>query len=131
MKYNYTVLFEKGNYALIERGEKHLEYAVVASLKPESERKYEGSDWGWTCGYTEHTPQGLSVMLDFFRLKTETNYISRSRLEELANLFKDAAAAYYDRDATDEELEEEIEELFDLMGLEDYEKEFFRCKANN
>lgn len=89
MKYNYTVLFEKHNYALIERGDKYPEYAVVNGLKPESERKYEGSDWDYTCEYIEHTPQGLSAMLDFFRLKTEENYVERSRLKELATLFKD------------------------------------------
>ena len=84
-KYEYTVLFEMERCALVERGARR-EYAVVDGLVPEGERKYEGSDWGLTVSYAEHSPEGLSRMLDLFRTRTEKGFVSRSKLEESCNI---------------------------------------------
>lgn len=86
MKDDYTVLFEKGNYALIERGI-NKEYAVVYNLVPESERRYKGGDWEKTVAHTMyHSLTGLSYMIEKFRMCTEENYITRQRFRELAIL---------------------------------------------
>ena len=126
MNYKYRVLFEKNEIALIERGKKQPEYAVVSGLVQESERRYEGDDWNWTVGYASHDAVGLSSMLDLFRAKTENAYISRVRLEELATRLKKEVVniCLYDCAASDEE----IMDIFDKMNLEEYEKDFFGIK---
>ena len=87
----YEVILEKGEYALILRGSRMEEYAVVNGLNKEI------GEWGWTCcyynfgNYTQiDKTQALFLALDYFRMRTETDYIPRCRLEELATLFKDA-----------------------------------------
>ena len=116
----YEVIMEKKEYALITRGEKLKEYAVVNGLNKET------GDWAWTCSYFAYEydgmPQGnqalaLASAVDYFRMRTEDKYISRARLEELATLFKD-------RLIEDDEYEAMI--YFDeTCEMEDYEKEFF------
>ena len=116
----FEVIMEKGAYALITRGEKLKEYAVVNGLNKER------GDWAWTCSYFAYEydgmPQGnqalaLATAIDHFRLLTEDNYISRARLEELATLFKDGLIE-------DDEYEAMI--YFDeTCEMETHEKEFF------
>ena len=116
----YEVIMEKGVYALITRGEKLKEYAVVNGLNKER------GDWAWTCSYFAYEydgmPQGnqalsLATAVDHFRLLTEDGYISRPRLEELATLFKDRLIE--DDEASAMEYFEEVCEM------EEHEKEFF------
>ena len=116
----YEVIMEKKDYALILRGEKLKEYAVVNGLNKEK------GDWAWTAAYWAYEYDGSSMVnpaaalanaIDYFRIRTEDNYISRARLEELATLFKD-------RLIEDDEYEAMI--YFDeTCEMEDYEKEFF------
>ena len=86
----YEVIFEKGNYSLIVRRNNLDEYAVVHGLNK------EGGEWNYTVRYWnfgEYSSiskcEALALALDCFRTKTEEDYISRSRLEELATKFKD------------------------------------------
>lgn len=90
----YTVLLERGRYALIERGEQLKEIAVVTDLDKEK------GNWGATSADWRYEYKGcpvggcdkavaLSLALDFFRVKTESTYIARPRLEELVTLLKD------------------------------------------
>lgn len=88
MNYITEVMFEKDNYALILRGNKYNEYAVVYGLDKEKK------EWVHTVGYytvfhAEEEPDCLAKALDLYRAKTDKNYISRSRLEEIATKFKD------------------------------------------
>lgn len=88
MNYITEVMFEKNNYALILRGNKYNEYAVVYGLDKEKK------EWSHTVGYftvyhAEEEPDCLAKALDLYRAKTDKNYISRSRLEEIATKFKD------------------------------------------
>lgn len=117
----YELLVEKGEYAVILRGEQLKEIAVVNGLNKE-----EG-EWEHTCNYWEYEyndyPYGfnkseaLSHALDYFRMKTEDNYIPRCRLEELATLFKDGLI---------EDGEAEAMEYFEeICEMTDEEKEFF------
>lgn len=114
----YELIFEKGKYALIKRGEKLQEYAVVNGLDKEA------GEWKHTvsyCGFGNmwHIDETIALrnMLDVFIAKTTENYIPRNRLEEIATLEKDKLL---------ELDEEEAMEFFDSeLQMEDYEREFF------
>lgn len=116
----YEVLFEKGKYALILRGEKMCEYAVVKNLDNANR------EWDWTVCYCGFGPlwghlqaEALSECLDTFRYLTEKDYISRNRLIELATRFKDnlifadpeAAIECFDEDC---DLSEEEKDFFEI-----------------
>ena len=113
----YELILEKGKYALIKRGEKLQEYAVVYGLN-----KGNG-DWCNTvsyCGFGDiwHMDEAvaLQIMLDVFLERTTENYISRNRLIEIATLEKDKLM---------ELDEDEAMEFFSgELQLEDYEREF-------
>lgn len=116
----YQLLMEKGEYALILRGSRMEEYAVVSGLN-----KVKG-EWAWTCCYysfgsfTQLTQaEALAKAVDYFRMRTEEKYISRVRLEKLATKFKDGL---FGADLENEEYEEFFNEECEM---EDYEKEFF------
>lgn len=114
----YEKILEKGKYALILRKERLDEYAVVHGLNEEI------GEWNHTVGYWSfgkfspmNQVEALQKALDCFRVKTEENYISRSRLEELATEFKDGLIG-------DDE-ESAMEYFIEECELTDYEMEFF------
>lgn len=116
----YELIMERNEYALITRGEKMKEYAVVNGLNKET------GEWAWTCAYWAYEYDGgalgnqasmLAHAVDYFRARTEENYIPRARLEELATLFKDGLIC-------DDEYEAMIY-FNETCDMEDYEKEFF------
>lgn len=114
----YEVIMEKGDYALILRGSRMEEYAVVNGLDKE-----KGS-WAWTCAYYyfgEFAPiskvEALSEAIDVFRYKTEENYIPRCRLEELATLFKDGLIS--------DDRESAMEYFDEYCEMSEEEKSFF------
>ena len=112
----YDLIMESREYALILRGSRMKEYAVVNGLD-----KAKGS-WAWTCTYynfDEFSPlsqaEALAMAVDYFRLRTESDYIGRNRLEELATRFKDCINCING--------DEDFENMLDEM--DDCEKEFF------
>lgn len=120
----YEVILENGEYALILRGSRMEEYAVVNGLNKEN------GEWGWTCcyynfgNYTQiDKAQALFLALDYFRMRTETDYIPRCRLEELATQFKDGLI---------EDDEEQALIYFDeVCEMSDKEKEFFGIETES
>lgn len=113
----YDLIMESGEYALILRGSQMKEYAVVNGLDKAKR------SWAWTCTYynfCEFSPlsqaEALAMAIDYFRLRTESNYIGRNRLEELATRFKDCING-----------DENFEDVLDEMT--DYEKEFFGMES--
>ena len=117
MKMRYKVILEKGKYALIVRGKNLDEYAVVSGLNKNK------NEWDWTVSYWVfgqfrlEQSEALSKAIDCFRAKTKPNYISRSRLEELATLFKDGLF---------EDASEFAREYFtDICDMTENELEFF------
>ena len=120
----YEVILEKGEYALILRGSRMEEYAVVNGLNKET------GEWGWTCSYYNFgnytkidKAQALFLALDYFRMRTETDYIPRCRLEELATQFKDGLI---------EDDEESAMEYFDeVCEMTESEKEFFGIETES
>ena len=109
----YKILFEKGNYALIQRGSRVQEYAVVSGLNKER------GDWNYTCVYHEATAAGLARTLDYFLYRTE-DIIPRDRLIELATLFKDGLIEDDEESAMEyfEDTCEMDEEEIRFFGLE-------------
>ena len=120
----YEVILENGEYALILRGSRMEEYAVVNGLNKET------GEWGGTCcyynfgNYTQiDKAQALFLALDYFRMRTETDYIPRCRLEELATQFKDGLI---------EDDEESAMEYFDeVCEMSESEKEFFGIETES
>lgn len=126
----YELILENGKYALIKRGEHMDQYAVVNGLNKE-----DGS-WAWTIRYiyfgkysslTE--AQALSHMLEVFRYKTESNYISRFRLEKLAMLFKDRIAD--DAMEFNDSDEDFLEFFLDECEMDEKELGFFGIKTES
>lgn len=115
----YELIMQKGEYSLITRGEKMKEYAVVNGLK-------ETGDWAWTCAYWAYEYDGVPMgnpaeallsAVDYFRMRTEMDYITRSRLIDIASSAIDGLR---------EDNEEEAMEYFrNTMDMENYEREFF------
>lgn len=128
MKYELielTWITERGNIALIKRGEKNQEYAVVRNL--DTEEPFESdSQWDNTIGYWSATIEGLQRAVEMFRYKSEERYISRERLIELATNFKDYVL---------EQLEEcELEatrDMIDRYDISDYEAGFFGLETED
>ena len=118
----YEVLFEKGDYALVKRGSEMTQYAVVYGLDNANkcwDCTVSYADFGKYSSLTEI--EALQYMIDLFRMRTETDYISRCRLEELATQFKDGLI---------EDDEESAMEYFDeVCEMTESEKEFFGIKS--
>lgn len=121
---NYKLIIESENYALIIRGSKMEEYAVVAGLN--KDKGY----WDWTCTYYNFGScsqltqvQALEKAVDYFRMRTEKNYIPRTRLEELSTLFKDGLIS--------DDRESAFEFFENCCEMTDKEKEWFGIEEDS
>lgn len=121
---NYKLIMESGEYALILRGSRMEEYAVVNRLD-----KVKGS-WAWTCCYVNFCSfapctqaQALASCVDYFRSKTEVGYIPRCRLEELATLFKDGLIS--------DDRESAMEYFDECCEMSEEEKSFFGIEEDS
>ncbi len=114
---------ENGNIALIKKGEKHKEYAVVRNLDV-SEPFECNTQWGNTIEYYSDDIEGLQKAVECFRIKSESDYISRMRLEELATNFKDYIMDYIENE------EATSEELIAAYDITDYEAKFFGIETD-
>lgn len=63
-----------------------MEYDYIIGIDYD-ETQPKGSQWGHGL-YFEKTVEGLTSALETFRIRTEENYITRSKLEELATQMK-------------------------------------------
>ena len=121
MKYN--IILRNGRYALLDMGHK---YAVVSGYDPNQPENQQ-----WDHGtYLTHWNQSvedkqiaLFHAIEQFRLKTENNYISRYRLEELATKFKDGLI--------DDDEESAMEYFDEVCEMTDEEKEWFGIGTEN
>ncbi len=87
---DYRLIVEKGEYALIQRGSKMQEYAVVNGLEKDN------GEWNYTCSYYGFgkysklsEEEALYKALDDFRSRTDRDHVSHERLLEIATLLKD------------------------------------------
>lgn len=101
---DYKLIAEKDEYALIQRGNRMQEYAVVNGLDRDK------GEWNYTCSYYEFEYSKLSAeealfkALDDFRVRTDRDYISHERLLEVATLLKDGL------------LEDDADEAYEYMS---------------
>ncbi len=86
----YTLIEEKGQYALILRGESMTQYAVVSGLDKET------GSWDWTCCYYDFgefseltRAEALFKALDYYLMRTNEKYIPWARMSEIATVLKD------------------------------------------
>lgn len=89
-------ILRKDNHALLQ-SESDTQYAVVSGYDP---TQLEGQQWSNGTYFTywddlNKKATALSSALDLFRYRTESKYISRLRLEELATKFKDGLFGAY------------------------------------
>lgn len=111
-----------GNIALIKRGEKYKEYAVVRNLEVQEPEECD-TQWDWTIAYYPDNIEGLQKAVEVFRMKTEQNYIPRARLEELATLFKDGLIE-------DDELSA-LQYFDEVCEMTENEERFFGIECND
>ena len=114
----YTLIDEKGQYALVLRGESMTQYAVVSGLD-----KGTGS-WDWTCYYYDFgkfsgltKAEALFKALDYYLMRTNEKYISWARMSEIATVLKDGLV--------EDGEEEAYRYMADVAELSDNEAEYF------
>ena len=102
---DYRLIAEKDEYALIQRGSRMQEYAVVNGLDRDK------GEWNYTCSYYGFgkypklsADEALSKALDDFRSRTDRDYVSHERLLEIATLLKDGL------------LEDDADEAYEYMS---------------
>ena len=113
----YTLIEEKGQYALILRGESMTQYAVVSGLDKET------GGWDWTCCYYDFgkfsgltRAEALFKALDYYLMRTNERHISWARMSEIATVLKDGLI--------EDDEEEAYRYMADVAELSDAEAEY-------
>ena len=116
MKYN--IILRNGRYALLEMETQYVVACGFDETLPENQQWSQGYYYThWNTSEAVVKQRMLSAALEYYRTITETDYISRCRLEELATQFKDGLIE-------DDEVQALI--YFDeVCEMLDSEKEFF------
>lgn len=118
--FDYEIIAQKKEYALIKM-ESTEEYKIVSDICADGSWAYTVCSWMYG-KYGREEYLVLQNAIDSFRARTESDYIPRSRLEELATKFKDGMFSC-DLD------EEEYDEFFDdECDMTDDELDFFGMK---
>ena len=118
--FDYVIIAQKKEYALIKM-ENTEEYKIVSDICADGSWTYTVCSWMYG-KYGREEYLVLQDAIDAFRARTESTYIPRSRLEELATKFKDGIFSC-DLD------EEEYDEFFDdECDMTDEELDFFGMK---
>ena len=114
----YTLIEEKGQYALILRGESMTQYAVVSGLDQET------GSWDWTCCYYDFgtlsalsKAEALFNALDYYLMRTDEKHISWARMSEIATVLKDGLI--------EDGEEEAYRYMADVAELSDTEAAYF------
>lgn len=115
-------LLRKDNYALLQ-SESDTQYAVVSGYDP---TQLEDQQWGHGTYFTyfqNNTKKMLYLQsaYDCFMEKTNPDYITRSRLEELTTLFKDGLIS--------DDRENALEYFDEICGMTDEEKTYFGIES--
>ena len=121
----YEVILEKGEYALILRGSRMEEYAVVSGYDPT-----QPEDQQWSSGtyftYFKNNPKKMLYLqsaYDCFMEKVNADFIPRCRLEELATLFKDGLIS--------DDRESALEYFDEYCEMSEEEKSFFGIEEDS
>lgn len=83
-------LMRKGSVSLLQ-SQLDTQYCVCTCYYPNAKEdsQFDGGTYFSYFGLRERKAEALQKALDYFRYRTELDYITRSRLEELATKFKD------------------------------------------
>ena len=113
----YTLIEGKGEYALILRGERMPQYAVVRGLNKET------GSWDWTCcyydfgeGFSLTRAEALFKALDYYLMRTNEKHIPWTRMSEIATVLKDGLL--------EDDEEEAYRYMADTAELSDAEAEY-------
>ena len=114
----WVEILRKDGYALLQ-SESDMQYCVACGYDP---TQPEDQQWRYGTYFTyendkSRKAESLSNALEHFRYETENDYVSRSRLEKLATLFKDELLENSTTDA--------LEYFEEVCNMSDEEKEFF------
>ena len=110
----YRILLQKGNIILAES---KTDYIVGVGY---DETLPVGCQWNHGL-YFAHNIDGLTSAIEAIKRRTEENYITRARIEELATYFKDCALGDDDIAEVISDMEENEIEFFGL-DKEDFVK---------
>lgn len=119
----YTILLRNGRYALLEM---ETQYVVTCGF---DETRPEGSQWSQGYYYTHWNTSEtvkqrmLSAALEYYKILTETDYIPRCRLEELATQFKDGLI--------EDDEEQALIYFNEMCEMTESEKEFFGIETKS
>lgn len=116
--FDYEIIVQKKEYALIKM-ESTEEYKIVSDICADGSWAYTVCSWMYG-KYGREEYLILQDALDAFQYKTESDYIPRSRLEELATQWKDKII----QDCWMTE-EEQNEYFIGEQDMDDAELEFF------
>ena len=116
--FDYEIIAQKKEYALIKM-ESTEEYKIVSDICADGSCAYTVCSWMYG-KYGREEYLVLQDALDAFRARTESDYIPRSRLEELATQWKDKII----QDCWMTE-EEQNEYFIGEQDMDDAELEFF------
>ena len=112
----YTLIDEKGQYALILRGKSMTQYAVVYGLDKETR------SWDWTCCYYDFgeffgltRAEALFKVLDYYLMRTSEKHIPWAIMSEIATVLKDGLIEDGEEDA--------YQYMADVADLSDVEAE--------
>ena len=130
----WNELLRKGNVSLLQ-SQSDTQYCVCRNYNPneKEDQQYDGGTYFCYWGDKERKPYFLSAALENFRIKTEEDYISRFRLEELTTKFKDGLFEC-DEDFATEFFEEECEltdSEMEWLGIENNEEDEYTPCAEN
>lgn len=122
----WNELLRKGNVSLLE-SQSDSQYCVCSNYdeNEEEDKQYESGTYFCYWGDKERKAYFLSTALELFRVRTERDYISRYRLEELATKFKDGLIED-DRESAMEYFEYECElteEEKEWLGITESEED--------
>ena len=130
MKWNVLLSNEKVGVYLLE-SQDDTQYCVCRDFNPKAKenQQYWGGNYFEYWNKPRLKAQRLSEAIDFFRRVTESTYIPRARMEELATKFKDRIA----EDSMEfNDSDEEFTEFFtEECEMEKHELDFFEIKTES
>ena len=117
-------ILRKDGYALLQ-SETDTQYVVASGYDPTQPEDQQWLHGIYFCywGDKGNQPNYLQTALELFRRKTESDYIPRCRLEELATLFKDGLISD-DRDSA-------LKYFDECCEMSEEEKSFFGIEEDS
>lgn len=120
----WVEILRNGNYALLQ-SKSDTQYAVVSGYDPTQPEDQQWSSGTYFTYWNDAKRKAdcLQTALDWFRSRTESDYIPRCRLEELATQFKDGLI--------EDDRESAMEFFNEVCEMDESEKEFFGIEEDS